>query len=137
MNKKIKQQLEKLDLIYGIFFKYCQCDNHRDFILEIQSHEGKKHTIILKGVVIHTYENNIKHEAFSMDNKYIEENVSAPINAWHWGIKSFEILNWNFEENTEELKNLSKIYNNYDFVKLIIKISTANIKFVFHDIQII
>ncbi|MGF1924659.1 MAG: hypothetical protein ACQUHE_10810 [Bacteroidia bacterium] len=58
-----------------------------------------------------------------------------PYSGFHWGIRAFEIANWKIENDTEELEELQKNY----FVKLhkiSFEVSTANISFVFHDLDI-
>ena len=134
---RLHKQLKDLDIVYGTLFKYCLSENHRDFEIIIESSPQIKYMISLKGVVNHVFESNIKSERFRLDNKYIQEEISPPIKAWHWGIQSFEILNWAIEEKTKELENAKLNYNNYDFMKLTFNVSTANISFIFNDFEII
>lgn len=137
MIRRLNKDLKDLDIVYGTLFKYCLSENHRDFEVIIESSPQIKYKILLKGVVNQVFESNIKSERFSMNDKYIQEEISPPINAWHWGIKSFEILNWALEEKTKELENASLNYNNYDFMKLTFNVSTATISFIFNDFKII
>lgn len=136
MKKNIGTEIEIIDIIYGIFHNYYQCDNHRDYKIILESSQQIKYEILLKGVIKHSAESKIKSSSFSMDNKYIEKIVTPPVEAWHWGVKSFEILEWSVEKDTEELKEISNEFNKYNFSKIEFDISTMKILFIFNDFEI-
>jgi hypothetical protein len=133
----IVKTLKNIELIYGIFNFYRQKNNHRDFVINFHEAKfAKEYNLCLKGVIYHSYNSNIKNDGFKMDEKNIIKKQNEPIDGWHWGIEEFEILDYEIFENTDELLNYSKVYNNYKFYKLKFNISTAKLEFVFHDFEI-
>lgn len=132
----VKEKLLKYDFIDGSFTSMKLLEYHRDFELQLyDKFDIHKLRIILKGVVSMSYLSKIKNEGFSVDNKYIGEIQPNPLEAYFWGIRSFEISDWKIKDDSPDVIELQKEYS-FKLYKLIFSVNSCDINFIFHDLEI-
>lgn len=134
--ESLRNKLLKYDIVYGDFIKFCQTDYHRDFeVFTNTTFNSKKLKILIKGVVKVEYAPKAKGYGYTLDNRYLEQEFKGNINAYHWGIRSFELRKWTLEDNSEDITALQ---NDYDFklFKITFDINSSDVSFIFHDLDI-
>ncbi len=134
--KKIKENLNKYEIIYGLFRNFRLLNYHRDFEIIIQTeHLVKKLRIVLEGVVSVDFKSIIKGDSYKMEKSYLSNNpLPDPVEGWVWGVRDFELLNYYLEEKSEKIKALQKDYN-FKLYSLTFVVSTSEIEFIFHDLK--
>ncbi|MBL4724558.1 MAG: hypothetical protein JKY73_04075, partial [Lutibacter sp.] len=91
--------------------------------------------LLLKGVISVNYVSKVKKKGFSLDDRYLIKDLLPPYEAYHWGIRSFEISNWILEDNSLDIIELQKDYN-FKLYKLTFETNSSDISFIFGDLEI-
>lgn len=132
----IKNELSKYDLFYGNLIHFQQLDYHRDFEVLLLTNFGiTKLRILLKGVISINYISKIKRDDFSLDDKFLISNLPPPYEAYHWGIKNFEISNWLLKDSSPLILELQKDYN-FKLYKLTFETNSSDISFIFGNLEV-
>jgi hypothetical protein len=132
---EIRNKLEKYDLFYGSFQYLSQTDYHRDFLLYIETDSLTKLRIRLIGVVSMNYNSRVIRDSFNISDDLLIEDLMPPYNGFHWGIRAFEISNWKIQDDGEDIERIQPSYN-CKLHKITFEVSSANISFIFHDLDI-
>jgi len=131
----IKEKLLKYDLVYGNFIKFCQTDYHRDFLLYIDTINFIKLKIKLIGVVSMNYTSRVIKDNFNVSERLLISDLMPPYSGFHWGIRAFEISNWKIIDNTEDIQLIQSNYN-FKLHKISFEVSSVDVSFIFHDLDI-
>ncbi|ATA91586.1 hypothetical protein CGC56_05020 [Capnocytophaga canimorsus] len=133
---RLKQKLSKYEFCYDNEFHFFQqTDYHRDFEMYITDTQNKKLRILVKGVVQLNYSTEVRRDSFSLEDKYIQKECPEEVNAYHWGIRSFEISNLKIEDDSAEIVALQKDFD-FKLFKLTFNVNSCIISFIFNDLEI-
>lgn len=132
---EIRSKLEKYDLFHGSFQYLSQTDCHRDFLLYIDTDNLTKLKIRLIGVISVNYNSRVIKDNFNVSNNLLIQDLVPPYHGFHWGIRAFEISNWKIQDDGEDIERMQPNYN-FKLHKISFEVSSADISFIFHDLEI-
>jgi hypothetical protein len=137
----VEDKLNEFDLFDNSIIKHGNCENVRDYEI-IGYLSGQYFDVevryVFKGCIEARFENIVKPEYFSMDDRLLDltkQNAIDYPEGFVWAAGTIVYPGWKLEENTEVLKELETLYN-LKFYKLFIETNAYNLDLVFHDLEV-